>query len=300
MTTPAVDWDHVFYDVPKGFWMRRIPIFEDFHLKVMPGETVGIIGPNGAGKTTCMKLGCGILRPEKGQVRIRGMAADTPASREGIGLLTEHQYIYPHLTLGEWVGFLGRLSGMDADTVFQRSGRLLEEMQLTHKKNELMKRLSKGQLQRAGIAQAFLNQPDILFLDEPMSGLDPFWRNRMLTLLTKYCKSGGTLIFSSHILADILELSHRIVLIRKGKIKWDGRPAELCNFQDQHKVVVGSDPAPILEKLPDISVDPLPDGSWSMVVGREDCRHVWTLAAEDRLKVNSVTPVSLDLERLGQ
>ncbi len=218
MTRCALEWRSVSFVVPYGFWMRPKTIIDGLELSVPEGAALGLVGPNGAGKTTTIKLGAGLIRPASGQVFINGKPSLHSRSRICLGLLTETQYIYPHLKLYEWLTMAAGLSGLTGADRNRRVCEVLEKMDLVSKANQLMRTLSKGQTQRAGIAQALIHKPSILLLDEPMSGLDPLWRYRIQEILLAFKAGGGTLLFSSHILSDVERLSDEVALIDGGRI----------------------------------------------------------------------------------
>lgn len=299
MIRPAIEWNNVNYSIPSGFWMRSQKIIQDFCLAVEKGEVIGLIGANGAGKTTIIKLGTGLLKPDSGVVRINGKPSVSREARSIIGLLTEHQYVYPHLKLKEWLSLLGSLSGMQKTTLGHRIDRVLEKVGLLGEKNIFMKALSKGQTQRAGIAQAILHFPEILFLDEPMTGLDPVWRGRIQALLIDYKKKGGTILFSSHILADVLRISDRIAVIRSGHIAWFGRLNELPGSREKYQAVFFSDTInTVKEVLKSNSVEPQPDKSWHVTVDVSQKNKLIGLAGSGKISLESITPVYANVEEI--
>lgn len=168
-------------------------LVNDLGFSLETGRSLGFIGPNGAGKTTTIKLCTGILKPERGDVLIQGKSVSRKESKCRIGLLTEFQYAPPFLTVTEWLKTLGLLSGISSHKIQRTLPGILEEFELTSLADSQMNTLSKGQAQRTGFAQAFLNHPDILFLDEPMSGMDPLWRSKIHDRLVKFKREGGTL-----------------------------------------------------------------------------------------------------------
>lgn len=300
MTIPAVQWKDVSFAVPRGFWRRATSLVRRIDIQVPVGETLGLIGANGAGKTTTLKLGCGLLRPASGEALIRGKSAFAAESRNSVGFVSEQQHIYPHLTLEEWLNFMAHLSGIPGHSSRDQIQRVTEQLSLETKCHSRMGTFSKGQLQRAGIAQALMGEPEILFLDEPMSGLDPLWRSRVLNLLLDYQKSGRTLIFSSHILSDVFRLSNRVVMIRNGEIQWQGGVKDLMAQRNQYQVVFQSFPQPLMEQIPDFQVEAMPDGSWTGIVDAEHKTRLCRLALEHTLELESMTPLPVELERLNQ
>ena len=218
----ALDLKKVCYGIRPHFYSRFIPVLKSLSLTIPSGCSMGIIGGNGAGKTTTLKLAAGILMPDSGEIKLNGEPVSSFSAKGAIGFLSESPYVYPHLKLTEWLAMMGRLSGLTGRQLTCAIDKHLDIFGLTDKKKVLMNTLSKGQIQRACFAQACLHSPDIFILDEPMSGMDPFWRNRIKELLLDFKIQGKTLVFSSHIISDILRLCDEMILIESGEIQWKG------------------------------------------------------------------------------
>jgi ABC-2 type transport system ATP-binding protein len=198
--------------------MRRTIALAGLDLAVAQGEILGLIGPNGAGKTTTFKVVLGLLRATAGSVRFRGEPL-TPAARAAIGFLPEQPYFYDYLTVDEMLTMYGRLYGLSGTTLRLRVTEIVEQVQLAHTLRVPLRSLSKGTLQRVGIAQAILNDPALLILDEPMSGLDPTGRHAMRELIRARQAAGTTVIFSSHILPDAEALCDRVAILTRGTLR---------------------------------------------------------------------------------
>jgi ABC-2 type transport system ATP-binding protein len=194
------------------------PTLNGLSFAVEEGEIFGIIGHNGAGKTTMFKLLLGLLRPSAGTVTFDG-APLTPDARAAIGFLPEHPYFYDYLTVAESLDFYARLYGMRAAARQQRIAEIVEQVQLGPKLRASLRTLSKGTLQRVGIAQAIMNQPRLVILDEPMSGLDPAGRHHMREIIQSLQHAGTTVIFSSHVLPDAEALCSRVGIIANGRLR---------------------------------------------------------------------------------
>jgi ABC-2 type transport system ATP-binding protein len=199
--------------------MRPIPVLRDVSLSLRGGEVFGLIGPNGAGKTTTIKLLLALLRPTEGHVLFEGKPVNRPAARAGMGFLPEQPYFYDYLTVEETLRFYGQLYGMRGPELGHRIKELVEQLRLDSLVKRTMRELSKGNLQRAGIAQAILHRPKLAILDEPMSGLDPAGRKEMRDLIAALRSEGTTVIFSSHILPDTQALCDRVAILVGGRVR---------------------------------------------------------------------------------
>ncbi len=211
-----------------GFWRKRPKCaLKPLHLTVENGEVFGFLGPNGAGKTTTLKLLMGLMYPTAGSARILGMEINDPRMKAQIGFLPEQPYFYDYLTAGELLNYYGRLSGMAAKELPQRIAAVLDRVGLSGAAEVQLRKFSKGMLQRAGIAQAILHDPKIVFLDEPMSGLDPMGRREVRDLMQQLKQEGKTVFFSTHILSDAEALCDRVGVIHQGELRGVGAVAEL-------------------------------------------------------------------------
>lgn len=199
------------------------------HLSIEDGEIFGFLGPNGAGKTTTLKLLMGLVFPTSGSARILGREWTDPAIKAQIGFLPEQPYFYDYLTAHELLDYYGQLSGVPAKDRKQRIEEVLGRVGLTDVKAVQLRKFSKGMLQRAGIAQAILHDPKVIFLDEPMSGLDPVGRREVRDLMEQLKHEGKTVFFSTHILSDAEALCDRVAIIYKGELRGVGAVAELTS-----------------------------------------------------------------------
>ena len=296
---PALRWKHVEFTVRHGFWMTPRVILEDLDLSLPQGTVLGLVGPNGAGKTTTIKLGAGLLKPTAGQVEIYGVPAIESRARRGIGLLTETQYVYPHLRLGEWLAMMAGFSGLTGQNRKQRVLEVLEQLELTDQSDQMMRTLSKGQTQRAGLAQALVHKPGILLLDEPMSGLDPYWRLRIQKILRDFKTDRGTILFSSHIIADVERLSDRIALLDRGKLRWTGRLSDLQRNVKGYEVLCGSEKPDLLTPYAiDGKLIHQPDGKWlfSIATGRK--ADILNLGHTKAITLESLRPMLEEIEEV--
>jgi ABC-2 type transport system ATP-binding protein len=213
-----------------GFWRKRPKrALHPLHLAIEDGEIFGFLGPNGAGKTTTLKMLMGLVFPTGGSARILGMDLDDPRMKAQIGFLPEQPYFYDYLTAKELLTYYGQLSGVDSRELSRKVISTLERVGLRDATNVQLRKFSKGMLQRAGIAQAILHDPKVVFLDEPMSGLDPMGRREVRTLIEQLKGEGRTVFFSTHILSDAEALCDRVAVINLGQLRGVGAVAELTS-----------------------------------------------------------------------
>ncbi len=193
-------------------------VLRDLSFFAGEGEILGFLGPNGAGKTTTIKIIVGLIRPDSGKVRILGNSVSDRRTRRLIGFLPENPFFYPHLTLEEFLIFCGKMSGMKGKMLKVRMESMIDKVGLARHKKKRLSTFSKGMIQRAGLAQAVIHDPDLLILDEPFSGLDPLGRKMVRDFLLELKDRGKTIFFSSHILSDMEALCDRVSIIREGVI----------------------------------------------------------------------------------
>ncbi|MBN2528715.1 MAG: ABC transporter ATP-binding protein [Deltaproteobacteria bacterium] len=215
-----------------GFFRKRVEAVRGISFSVKKGEIFGLLGPNGAGKTTTLKTIMGLIFADAGSVQILGRDGRTHRAREGVGYLPEHAYFHEYLTPLELMDFYGKLYGMSRVDISNKKNILLERVGLSDAAKRPLKKFSKGMLQRVGLAQALLADPELLILDEPMSGLDPIGRKFVADLIVELNKSGKTILFSSHILSDVERLCTRVVILRKGELAAEGTLDELLKHDD--------------------------------------------------------------------
>jgi ABC-2 type transport system ATP-binding protein len=214
------------------------PALVDLDLEVRRGEILGYVGPNGSGKTTTLKLLTGLLRPDRGEARVFGRPLEDRAWRQRMGYLPEHPYLYDYLTPAEYLDYAGRLFGLPAPTRRERTRELLALVGLETSAHVPMRRFSKGMVQRAGLAQALINDPELLLLDEPMSGLDPLGRRLVRNLILEQRKAGKTVLFSTHILTDAETLCDRVAVLRAGRLVRVGALGEMLRPDVAHMEIL--------------------------------------------------------------
>ena len=246
----AIRTESLTKDFRIGFWRPRpYRALDHLTLEIAQGETFGFLGPNGAGKTTTLKLLMQLIYPTSGSAEILGRPVGDVGIKRRIGYLPENPYFYDYLTAEELLTYFAKLIGYDPGARNARVATLLDEVGIGGERRLQLRKFSKGMLQRVGIAQALLNDPEIVFLDEPMSGLDPLGRRDVRTLILKLRDRGATVFFSSHVLSDAEALCSRVAVMAGGRLVADGRVADLQHFQVRGwELVVGNLSPEVLER----------------------------------------------------
>jgi ABC-2 type transport system ATP-binding protein len=220
-------------------WTQRLKTaVHEVTFDVPEGEVFGLLGPNGAGKTTTLRMLLGLLPATRGQAWLLGRPAGTPESRADVGFLPENPYFYDHLTALEFLEFSGELAGLSRATARTQARALIEKVGLAPAATTRLRKYSKGMLQRAGLAHALMGRPRLLFLDEPMSGLDPIGRREVVDLVRELRAQGTTVVFSSHILHDVEVLCDRVAILRAGRLLASGTLEALLERGDRGAEVV--------------------------------------------------------------
>jgi ABC-2 type transport system ATP-binding protein len=215
-------------DYQLGFWRKRpYRALDRLSIQVEPGEVFGFLGPNGAGKTTTLKLLMQLVYPTSGRAEILGRPLGDLDAKRRIGYLPENPYFYDYLTAEELLRYFAQLFGIRGVDARTRVGRLLDEVGIAGERRLQLRKFSKGMLQRVGIAQALLNDPELVILDEPMSGLDPLGRRDVRALILKLRDRGCTVFFSSHVLSDAEALCNRVAIVARGRLVTTGRLTDM-------------------------------------------------------------------------
>ena len=207
---------------------------EDLSLEIQPGEIFGLLGPNGAGKTTTLKIILGLLFPTSGQIKLLGRNMPDRQAVQNVGFLPEVPYFPKHFTVEEILYFYGHLSGIPNENLKNRIENVLEIVRMSKKRTKRVKECSKGMLQRLSLAQALVHDPPFLILDEPITGLDPMGLNEMRETILRLNREGKTIFFSSHIIAEVEKIAHRVGILVNGKLvrtaksgDWSQKPGTL-------------------------------------------------------------------------
>jgi len=280
-----------------GLWRKRPKrALRPLHLQVEEGEIFGFLGPNGAGKTTTLKMLMGLTFPSGGSARILGMEIDDPRVKAQIGFLPEQPYFYDYLTARELLEYFAGLSGVPPKERSRRAQEMLARVGLADASGVQLRKFSKGMLQRVGIAQAILHQPRVVFLDEPMSGLDPMGRREVRDLMDQLRQEGRTVFFSTHILSDAEALCDRVAIIHQGELRGVGTVADLtASAQNNVEITWQGKVAPA--SLRTLGAECHVAGNEVRTVVREsDQEAVLEILRRERVRLISLVPVRASLE----
>jgi ABC-2 type transport system ATP-binding protein len=280
-----------------GFWRKRPKLaLRPLRLTIEEGEVFGFLGPNGAGKTTTLKLLMGLVFPTAGSARLLGMDMNDPRVKSQIGFLPEQPYFYDHLTARELLNYYGSLSGVPAKTCSSRVEQMLARVGLSDSANVQLRKFSKGMLQRVGLAQSILHDPKLVFLDEPMSGLDPMGRREVRDLIQQLRSEGKTVFFSTHILSDAEALCDRVGVIHQGELRGVGAVAELtAQTKGQVEIIFCAQTVPA--SLNNLGAEARVSGDMvSAVLPEEQQDAALEALRRERLRLISLSPVRSSLE----
>jgi len=305
--TTVVEIDNLTKDYDVGFWRKRkVRALDGLSLTVAQGEIFGFLGANGAGKTTTLKLLMRLIFPTAGKARILDRDIAEVSMHSRIGYLPENPYFYDYLTALEFLNFCGQLFGLSPADRDRRARALLTRVHLDESKwNTQLRKFSKGMLQRVGLAQALINDPEVVFLDEPMSGLDPIGRREVRDLISELRHEGRTVFMCSHILSDIEVLCDRVAILKKGKLAHQGLLHELAQEVEGkgavEMVATGTDTAAFLAHHPDPSSIVITATAAGLRIQIEDESEVDEVLASLRKaggRLISIQPVRQSLEAL--
>jgi ABC-2 type transport system ATP-binding protein len=281
-----------------GFIPKRIVALDGVSLEVERGEIFGLLGPNGAGKTTTIKCILSLIRPDFGKIELLGDPIPSSKAMARIGFMSENPYVYDFLSGREYLIFSAKLFGMDATSSRQKADELLAFFHMEHAADLALRKYSKGMLQRIGLAQALINDPDFLILDEPMSGLDPVGRKEVRDLMLSLKTKGRTLLFSSHILSDAEMICDRVAILVRGKVQTTGNVQALLKKIVAYEVTV--------RDLSDYSFDGIPHE----IIARSDSQlllrvpsiaeidSIISLSKKYQFQIESIVPLRKTLEEV--
>jgi ABC-2 type transport system ATP-binding protein len=259
---------------PMKVW-DRIEAVKDLSFSMENGEIVGFVGHNGAGKTTTIKMIMGFIWPTSGEIKVSGKNPGDPEVKKTIGFLPERPYFYSQLTGMELLSYFGKLSGIKGAVLKERSEKLLRRVGLFDDRSRKLSGYSKGMLQRIGLAQALINDPQLIIMDEPMSGLDPVGRKEVKEIIRSLKREGKSVLFSSHILSDIENLSDRVLIVEHGYMKHFGKVSEIVP------------PDRIRYKIEFDSPDEMKDAAFSLFKGIRVVSERFVIDCEDLNDFNS-------------
>lgn len=274
---------------------RDVLALRELVLDVRPGEVFGLLGPNGAGKTTLVKILLGVVHPTSGSATILGRRIGTPESRDGVGYLPEN-HRYPDYLTGDGVmRYFGSLSGIDGSIRKRRTDELLELVNMTRWRGTRVRKYSKGMLQRLGLAQALLNDPSVVFLDEPTDGVDPIGRKEIRDVILRLRDQGKTIFLNSHLLSEVELISDRVAIMNKGRVLRMGGVRELTRAGGKTMIEVEGTFPPNL--LAGIEQPQVIDGSTATIEADiADLNHVIDALRTDGYMIRSIQPMRLTLE----
>jgi ABC-2 type transport system ATP-binding protein len=305
--TSVVEIDNLTKDYEIGFWRRRkVRALDGLSLSVNQGEIFGFLGANGAGKTTTLKLLMRLIFPTNGSARILDHDIADVSMHSRIGYLPENPYFYDYLTALEFLNFCGRIFGFSKTDRNSRAKDLLSQVKLDESKwKTQLRKFSKGMLQRVGLAQALINDPEVVFLDEPMSGLDPIGRREVRDLIAALRQEGKTVFMCSHILSDIEVLCDRVAILKGGRLAQVGYLDELrqqvVGRNLVEVIISGIDALALRPHLPsdnDFLITSTPAGLRVELAGEEDVDSVIAALRQAGGKLVSVQPLRQSLEEL--
>jgi ABC-2 type transport system ATP-binding protein len=299
--TDIVKVENIVKDFRPGFGLVRKRVLHGISFSVQRGEIFGFVGPNGAGKTTTLKILMGLIHPQGGSATVLGHHISEYEYRKHVGFLPENPYFYDFLTGTEFLNFYAKVSGVPARERPERIASLLEQVGLAHAADARLRTYSKGMLQRVGIAQAVVHDPEIVFLDEPMSGLDPIGRKEIRDLILRLNGEGKTIFMNTHILSDVEMLCHRVAIIVKGEIRYAGSSQEFLASEERSADVVlarlPADAVPIIEERFDVSMRGQGDHV-EMRIPEKEVKDLLRLALDTETEIISVTPHRVSLETI--
>ncbi|HME88371.1 MAG TPA: ABC transporter ATP-binding protein [Chthoniobacterales bacterium] len=263
MSNAAVAVEGLTKVFPIPFHRQSIVAVRDLNLRVEPGEVYGLLGPNGSGKSTTLKIILGLVSPTRGQTKIFGLDSSLVQSREAVGFLPENPYFYKFLTGEETLRFFGKLCGLTGARLQERVAELLELVGLTNTRHQRLKTYSKGMLQRIGLAQALINQPKLVVLDEPTAGVDPGGSRDIRDLIVDLKRRGTTVLVSSHLLSHVQEICDHVGILARGVLVREGRLEELIAIESRSELVLENATDTLVEEIKKLA-----ERSNAKVIGR--------------------------------
>jgi ABC-2 type transport system ATP-binding protein len=292
----VLEIDNLFKAFKVGFIPKKREILKGVSLSVAAGEIFGYLGPNGAGKTTTLKCVLGLIFPDRGKVRIFGHPPDSAVGKERLGYLPENPYFYDYLTAAEFLDFYARLFGLRKKEKDEKIAVLLRLVGMEKARDLQLRKFSRGMLQRVGLAQALINDPALLFLDEPLGGLDPLGRKELRDIIVRLKQEGRTIFLCSHILQDIEMICDRVAIIVGGRIISQGALQSLISEKVLFTEVTlsGIDPADLVDLGEPVST--LGDRILLKIVQEDNIENLMALVHERKGRIHSLVPRTETLE----
>ena len=300
----AIEITNLTKDYEVGFWRKRkVRALDGLSLSIDRGQIFGFLGANGAGKTTTLKLLMRLIFPTTGSARILGHDIHDVSMHQRIGYLPENPYFYDYLTAREFLDYCAEIFGLPAAERKRRTADLLARVRLDEKRwDTQLRKYSKGMLQRVGLAQSLINDPEIVFLDEPMSGLDPVGRREVRDLIASLRDEGKTVFMCSHILSDIEVLCDRVAILKRGRLAQVGYLDELRRSTEgpnrMEVLATGTDAETLKQHLPGTDIAPTPRGLRIEIASENEIDGVLNALRKAGGKVVSVQPIKQSLEEL--
>jgi len=292
----VLEIDNLFKAFKVGFIPKKREILKGVSLSVAAGEIFGYLGPNGAGKTTTLKCVLGLIFPDRGKVQIFGHPPDSAVGKERLGYLPENPYFYDYLTAAEFLDFYARLFGLRKKEKDEKIAALLRLVGMEKVRDLQLRKFSRGMLQRVGLAQALINDPALLFLDEPLGGLDPLGRKELRDIIVRLKQEGRTIFLCSHILQDIEMICDRVAIIVGGRIISQGALQSLISEKVLFTEVTlsGIDPADLVDLGEPVST--LGDRILLKIVQEDNIENLMALVHERKGRIHSLVPRTETLE----
>ncbi len=300
-----IEIENLSKDYEVGFWKKkRVRALDDLNLQVEGGQIFGFLGGNGAGKTTTIKILMSLIFPTTGKAKILGHDISDVKMRSRIGYCPENPYFYDYLKARELMNYFGELFGLSQAQRNRKTEELLTRVGLEEKDwNKQLRKFSKGMLQRVGLAQSLINEPEIVFLDEPMSGLDPIGRREIRELIAELREKGTTVFMSTHILSDIEALCDNVAILRQGKLAATGKLDDLLSRSGEARVyeinikgVLAENLRNELKEISGATVTAKPNGANIFVLEEKDVDRVLPIIRKKGGSLISVQPVKQSLE----
>ena len=305
MSEQVISVSHLGKVFRQGFWRKRVQALDDVSFVVNRGTIFGFLGPNGAGKTTTIKILTGLIAPTHGSATVLGQPVPSPKAMKRVGFLPENPYVYPYLTPREFLEMCGQLSGLRGRDLHRKTEKVLERVGILYAADRQVGRLSKGMLQRTCLGAALIADPDLLILDEPMSGLDPVGRKEVRDIIIEEREQGRTVFFSSHILSDVESMCDHVTILRRGRAVVEGNLRELLRDEVlRTEILLRGAPekirmmAPVLDMMEGVKTYSLPIGLRIDIEGEAKVADALRLALDAGLQVAELTPRRVTLEDL--